>query len=181
MLTQQVGLGQLLAATSLQNTHNRSIGERFSQTRSRMRYFDEIRLGEVLTLGPRQITVEDSLRFCNEFDRLPFHLDRAHAKQSIYGQLIASGLHTLSLTASIVVDGFLVHTSMTGASGMESVRWHRPVTLPNQLSVRVTVVEKSPPKVGKSYGVLKCKLETLGQDDNLVMSATVDYLLGSKA
>ena len=28
MLTQQVGLGQLLAATSLQNTHNRSIGER---------------------------------------------------------------------------------------------------------------------------------------------------------
>lgn len=72
-----------------------------------------------------------------------------------------SGLHTISLTASIVVDGFLVHTSMTGVSGMESVRWHRPVTLPNQLSVRVTAVGKSPPKAGKGYGVLRCKLEAL--------------------
>lgn len=145
-----------------------------------MRYFEEIQLGEIQTLGPRQITLEDSLRFCNEFDRLPVHLDQTHAAQSMYGQLIASGLHTLSLTASIVVDGFLVHTSMTGASGMESVRWHRPVTLPNQLSVRVTVIEKSPPKAGKDYGVLRCKLETLGEDGALVMSATVDYLLRVK-
>ena len=48
-----------------------------------MRYFEEIRLGEVQTLGPRQITLEDSLRFCNEFDRLPVHLDQEHATQSM--------------------------------------------------------------------------------------------------
>ena len=142
-----------------------------------LKYFDDIQPGGVITLGPRPLTEEDSLRFCNEFDRLPFHLDPAQAKNSIYGQLIASGLHTLSLTASIVVDGFLVHTSMTGASGMESVRWHRPVTLPNQLCVRVTVLETKPPIPGKRYGVVKCMLETLGQDGDLVMSATVDYLL----
>ena len=69
------------------------------------------------------------------------------------------------------------HTSMTGASGMESVRWHRPVTLPNQLSVRVTVLETKPSIPGKRYGVVKCMLETLGQDGDLVMSATVNYLL----
>jgi len=64
---------------------------------------------------------------------------------------------------------------------MESVRWHRPVTLPNQLSVRVTVLETKPPIPGKRYGVVKCKLETSGQDGRLVMSATVDYLLEVKA
>ena len=69
---------------------------------------------------------------------------------------------------------------MTGASGMESVRWHRPVTLPNVLSVRVSVLEIHPPKPGKSYGVVKCSLETLAQDDELVMTATVDYLLEIK-
>lgn len=146
-----------------------------------LRYFDDIQPGESIMLGPRQLTEQDSLRFCKEFDRLPVHLDPAQAKHSIYGQLIASGLHTLSLTASIVVDGFLVHTSMTGASGMESVRWHRPVTLPNQLSVRVTVLETKPPIPDKRYGVVKCKLETSGQDGGLVMSATVDYLLEVKA
>lgn len=142
-----------------------------------LRHFGDIQPGEVITLGPRPLSEKDSLRFCNEFDRLPVHLDPVQAENSIYGQMIASGLHTLSLTASIVVDGFLVHTSMTGASGMEAVRWHRPVTLPNQLSVRVTVLEKKPPISGKRYGVVKCRLETLGQDGELVMSATVDYLL----
>ncbi len=45
-----------------------------------MRYYEDIRLGEVLTLGPRDITERDSLRFCQEFDRLPVHLDKAHAE-----------------------------------------------------------------------------------------------------
>lgn len=146
-----------------------------------MRYFADILPGETFTLGPREITEADSLRFCHEFDRLPIHLDPAHASQSIYGELIASGLHTLSLTASIVVDGFLKHTSMTGASGMEQVRWHRPVTLPNQLSVKVTILSTSPPQPGKAFGVISCKLETTDLKEQLVMSATVNYLLGLRA
>ena len=96
----------------------------------------------------------------------------------MFGTLIASGLHTLSLTASIVVDGFLSKTSMTGASGMESVRWHQPVTLPNTLRVKVNVLETSPPKPGKGFGVITCRLETYTQDGSLAMSATVNYLLG---
>lgn len=142
-----------------------------------MRYFEDITIGEVHQLGPRSITLEDSLRFCEEFDRLPVHLDSEQASQSIYGELIASGLHTLSLTASIVVDGFMAGTSRTGASGMQSVRWHRPVTLPNELRVTVTVLDKSPPKAGKAFGVVTCELATTGQDGALIMSATVDYLL----
>ena len=143
-----------------------------------MRYFDDIAIGENYRLGPRAITLEDSLRFCAEFDRLPFHLDSDQASQSTYGELIASGLHTLSLTASIVVDGLMSQTSMTGASGMQNVRWHRPVTLPNELCVTVTVLDKSPPRMGKHFGVVTCRLETTGQDGALVMSTTVDYLLG---
>ena len=144
------------------------------------RYFHDISVGEEHELGPRSITEEDSLRFCQEFDRLPFHLDRDRAKESMFGALIASGLHTLSLTASIVVDGFISKTSMTGASGMESVRWHRPVTLPNALSVKLKVVDASPPKPGKGFGVVTCRLETYTQDSSLAMSATVSYLISSQ-
>tara|TARA_R110001592_G_scaffold19231_15_gene79135 strand:+ start:6327 stop:6458 length:132 start_codon:yes stop_codon:yes gene_type:complete len=39
------------------------------------------------------------------------------------------------------------------------------------------VLEKKPPIPGKRYGVVKCRIETLGQDGDLVMPATVDYLL----
>ncbi|MEY4764445.1 MAG: hypothetical protein RI907_1118 [Pseudomonadota bacterium] len=141
------------------------------------RDFHDITIGETHALGPRPITEADSLRFCQEFDRLPFHLDPDKAKASMFGELIASGLHTLSLTASMVVDGFIGHTTMTGASDMAAVRWHRPVTLPNALRVQVTVVGTSPPKPGKRFGVVTCKLETYTQDQALAMSATVNYLL----
>jgi len=144
-----------------------------------MRYFADLQLGETHTLGPREVTEADSLRFCQEFDRLPIHLDQRYASQSLYGELIASGLHTLSLTASIVVDGFLKHTSMIGASGMEHVRWHRPVTLPNELSVKVTILNKSPPQPGKAFGVVSCKLETTDRNGHRVMTATVNYLMGT--
>lgn len=140
-----------------------------------MRY-EDVPLGYSDLLGPREITLEDSLRFCSEFDRLPIHLDEEQAAHSIYGQRIASGLHTLSLTASIVVDGFLSGTSMTGASGMSEVRWYRPVLLPNQLTVRLTVLEKHDPKPGRRFGTVVCRLEALLQDDTLAMSAQVHYL-----
>jgi acyl dehydratase len=139
-------------------------------------HFEDISDSFVRTLGPRALTLEDSLRFSGEFDRLPIHLDAEAAKQSIYGSLIASGLHTLSLTASIVVDEFLSRTAMTGASGMTDVRWLAPVRPPELLTVRITVREKLPPKPGRDFGTIKMALETFNRANDKVMSATVSYL-----
>jgi acyl dehydratase len=139
-------------------------------------HFEDI--GETLTrrLGPRALTLEDSLIFSTKFDRLPIHLDEIAAKESIYGSLIASGLHTLSLTASIVVDEFLIQTAMMGASGMTDVRWFAPVRPPDNLSVRIAVREKIPPRPGRPFGTIKIELETLNIKNEKVMSALVSYL-----
>ena len=145
-----------------------------------MQYFEDIDVGFVTILGPRTITLDDSIRFCSEFDKLPIHLDSEFAKNSMYGGLIASGLHTLSVSASIVVDGFLVGTSMTGASGMNDVRWFRPVMLPNNISVRFSVLDKLQPKPGRNFGSIKCKLESLNSDNDVVMCADVNYLFKSR-
>lgn len=141
-----------------------------------MQYFEDIRIDTIMTLGPRALDLEDSQNFCRKFDNLPIHMDAKLAEQSIYGGLIASGLHTLSLSASIVVDGFLADTSMTGASCMSNVRWLKPVTLPNQLSVRFSAIKKTPPKAGRNFGTVLCLLETLDSDNDLVMTAEVNYL-----
>lgn len=79
-----------------------------------------------------------------------------------------------------MVDGFLTGSSMTGASGMSEVRWLCPVSVPNQLSVRLTVLEERDPKPGKSFGTVVCLLETLLRDGGVAMSAKVQYLFGTK-
>jgi acyl dehydratase len=142
-------------------------------------FFEDIPTSLSLTLGPRALTTEDSLRFCKEFDRLPIHLDQNAASASIYGGIIASGLHTLSLTASIVADEFLCHTMMTGASGLTDVRWYLPVHPPESISVRIVVREKIPPRPGRSFGTIRIELETYNAAEEKVMSAIVSYLFHS--
>lgn len=139
-------------------------------------HYEDIAADFAVTLGPRPLTLDDSLRFCGEFDRLPIHLDAEAAAGSIYGGLIASGLHTLSLSAALVVDGFLRDTTMTGASGMSEVRWFAPVRPPAQISVRLSVLEKIGPKPGRDFGTIRMQLEAFSGGEQKVMSAVVAYL-----
>ena len=52
-----------------------------------------------------QITAEEIVAFARQFDPQPFHLDADAARASIYGSLIASGLHTASLFTRLFVTG----------------------------------------------------------------------------
>jgi acyl dehydratase len=141
-----------------------------------MLFFEDIDTGETRLLGPRKLALKDSLDFSNTFDRLPIHVDPVAAEASMFGGLIASGLHTLSLAASLVVDEFLVKTSMTGASGMTDVRWFKPVFPPQDMWVRLSAVEKIQGARGKSFGTVVMLLEALLEGEVLAMSAKVSYL-----
>jgi acyl dehydratase len=146
-----------------------------------MLYFDDIGLDDTRILGPRELTLKESLDFSNTFDRLPIHIDPTAAQASMYGGLIASGLHTLSLAASLVVDEFLIKTSMTGASGMTDVRWFRPVFPPQNIWVRLSVVNKIPAAHGKPYGTVVMLLEALLDGEVLAMSTQVSYLFRTQS
>jgi acyl dehydratase len=141
-----------------------------------MLYFEDIDTGETRMLGPRRLELQDSLDFSNTFDRLPIHTDPRAAEASMFGGLIASGLHTLSLAASLVVDEFLVKTSMTGASGMTDVRWFKPVFPPQDIWVRLSTLEKIQGAQGKSFGTVVMLLEALLEVEVLAMSTKVSYL-----
>lgn len=141
-----------------------------------MLHFEDIDVGETRMLGPRRLSLQDSLDFSNTFDRLPIHIDPVAAQASMFGGLIASGLHTLSLAASLVVDEFLVRTAMTGASGMTDVCWFKPVYPPQSIWVRLSAVEKIHGAKGRSFGTVVMLLEALLEGEVLAMSARVSYL-----
>lgn len=145
-----------------------------------MKYFEDIQTGETYFLGSKTVLLEDVIGFASQFDRLPFHLDQDKAKQSIYGGLIASGLHTLSLAASIVVDEFLVERSMQGGLGISSLRWLHPVRPHDSISVVLSVLEKAPLSQRTDLGRVRVRLDVRNQLNLTVMSADVDYLFGTR-
>ena len=140
------------------------------------KFFEDFSVGDTHNFSGRTVSKDDITRFAGEFDKLPFHLDEESAKRSIFGGLIASGLHTLSLAASIIVDELLIQSSMSGGLGLSEVRWLKPVRPGDSLSLVLTVNETERLQKPTGFGRVRVNLAMSNQVDAVVMTASVDYL-----
>src|SRR5216683_2019225 len=83
-----------------------------------MRYFENFQVGDTFVLGSLKVTEEDIIAFAKQFDPQPFHIDPERARDSIFGGLVASGCHILSLFMRLFYDGVLHETASIGSPGV---------------------------------------------------------------
>lgn len=145
-----------------------------------MRYFEDFEAGASHQLGSRVMSKADIIAFAQQFDRLPFHLDEEAAAKTMFKGLVASGLHTLSVAASIVVDEFLAGAAMAGGAGMNNVRWTKPVRPGDQISVQLTISRVEPHPKLPQLGVVGTVQKVTTQDGSIVMTGEVDYLFARR-
>lgn len=145
-----------------------------------MKYFEDFQVGESRQLGARLMNREDIIEFALKFDRQPIHTDDAAAKKTIFKGLIASGLHTLSTAASIVVDEYLSDTAMVGGAGMNNVQWVKPVRPGDLIAVKIEVIQKTPHPKTSLLGFVTTHQTVTTYDGSVVMTGEVDYLFGRK-
>jgi acyl dehydratase len=145
-----------------------------------MKYFEDFQVGESKQLGERLMSREDIIEFALKFDRQAIHIDEVAAKKTIFKGLIASGLHTLSTAASIVVDEYLQDTAMVGGAGMNNVLWVKPVRPGDHIAVKIEVVRKTPHPKTSILGVVTTQQTVTTDDGSVVMTGEVDYLFGRK-
>ena len=91
------------------------------------KYFEDFLVGDVIDLGSVEVTEAAIIEFAREFDPQPFHIDPEAALETPFGGLIASGWHTCALFMRLMCDGMLNDSSSQGSSGMEELRWLKPV------------------------------------------------------
>ena len=106
------------------------------------RYFEELEVGETVDCGSIEVTEDEMLEFAERYDPQPFHIDPEAAKDSMYGDLIASGWLTAGLSARLLVTGYMNQNATLGGNGIDDLRWHRPVYAGDTLSVSVELVDK---------------------------------------
>ena len=93
------------------------------------------------------------------------------------GRLAASGWHTASMTMKLLMTGRDEPLDSLGSPGFDDLRWHRPVYPGDVLRVRVTVTDKRLSRSRPAMGLVHFAVETLNQDDAVVMSyATVSMI-----
>ena len=135
-----------------------------------MRYFEDFRQGEVVELEPVSVSAEEIVEFASRYDPQPFHVDPEAARQSAFGDLVASGWHTVALFMGTFVRAVLLDSSSMGSPGVEEIRWLAPVRPGDELRSRVTIEDVRPSSTRADRGTLFTLCEVFNQDGTLVMT-----------
>ena len=132
-------------------------------------WFDDIEVGQVFDLGTVVAEHDEVIEFAKRYDPQWYHVNEQAAKESGWGSIIASGWWTGSAMMRLYVDGFLSKIAPDASPGLENVRWRKAVYIGDELTARITVVDKKDSSRGDHLGTLTINWEVLRGDD-IVMS-----------
>jgi len=143
------------------------------------RFFDELNEGERLVCEPVMLTKEEIMEFGKKFDPQIFHTDEELASNSIFGGLVASSLHTLSVCTRVVVKAQCNVAVLSGIS-MHEVKMFNPVRPNDILSVKAwwADLKKSGTKPDRGFASIKCKVSN--QRGELVLEYGYRYLIACR-
>ncbi len=118
------------------------------------RYFDDIEVGEVLMSGPYPMSRAEIVEFAGRYDPRPFHLHEAARERSLFGALVASGIHTVAVWNRLRLEpkGGL---EMLAGLGFDELRYAVPVRPGDRLSLTATCIEKEASSSKPDRGVMR--------------------------
>ena len=134
------------------------------------RYFEDYTEGASYRYGPVTVSREELLTFAAAYDPQPMHVDEAAAAAGPWGDLIASGWHTVALLMRLYVDNFLSPVSALVSPGVDELRWRLPVRPGDALTAQVTILETKRSRSQPMQGALRVRIEGFNQNDDLVAS-----------
>lgn len=101
-------------------------------------YAEDLAVGQEFEFGSMALSEQDILDFATQWDPLRIHTDVAYAKEGPFGQVIASGLHTLCVFQRMMVDAFGYDIAHKAGRQLE-LTFRRPVLPGTTLSARCRV------------------------------------------
>jgi acyl dehydratase len=142
--------------------------------------YEDFKAGEVKTFGPRLITREEIIEYATEFDPQPMHLDDEAANKSMLKGLSSSGWHSCAIMMRMIYDGFLHESSSLGAPGVDEMRWIKPVRPNDELTIRVTCLDKRESASRPQVGLVRFNLEMLNAKEEVVLQSSYSGFFGKR-
>jgi acyl dehydratase len=140
-------------------------------------FLEDLAPGQVFTSEARTVVDASSIkRFAGEFDPQPFHLDEATARPTFFKKLVASGWHTTAVTMQLLVKTLPLSHGIIG-SGVDELRWPRPVKPGDTLRLHCEVIDVTPSKLEPSRGTVRMRMTTLNQHDQPVQTMIGNLLV----
>ena len=136
-------------------------------------YFEDLSVGQKFFAGPLAVTQEAIIAYATQYDPQDFHTDPVRAKDTVFGELVASGWHTASLTMSMIVKaGPAMKGGMIGRA-IEKMNWPRPVRPGDVLSLEIEVIDLRPSAKSPTRGTMRTKNTVTNQKGEPVLEMEV--------
>src|SRR3990170_3565485 len=133
-------------------------------------YCEDFPPGMRVELAGPTLTREEIIEFAKRYDPQPFHVDEEEAKHSIFGGLVASGWHTVSLCMRLMCDAYLLDAASLGSPEVKRVQWKHPVRPGDTLKLRMEVLAAQPSRSKPDRGVVLHRWEVFNQRGECVMT-----------
>jgi acyl dehydratase len=133
-------------------------------------FLEDLSPGQRFRTGRRSLDLAAIQAFAREYDPQPFHTDPVAAKDTIFGELVASGWHTMAITMRLIVDGEAQLAWGFAGAGVEGLDWPHPVRPGDTLRAETEVVEVRPSKSKPDRGLARLRTTTYNQRDEPVMT-----------
>ncbi|MEO3474162.1 MaoC/PaaZ C-terminal domain-containing protein [Roseomonas sp. CAU 1739] len=142
-----------------------------------IRSLDDLAPGQSWDLGTLSLPLAEVVAFAARFDPQYFHLDAEAAKESLFGELVVSGLHTLSAVFGHLMGSGLIAGISIGGNQIDS-KWPAPLRPDEPVAVRVEVQEIRPSRSGRPLGIAKLRYTARRVADGvLVLDAVGTHFL----
>lgn len=140
------------------------------------RYYEDLKRGDRFKSDTYKVTEEQIISFAREFDPQPFHLDRAVAKQTMFGDFIASGWHTAAISMRLFVQSLSCAEGAIGL-GVDEMRWPTAVKPNDVLQVETEIVDLRESRSKPSYGIVRIRNVTTNQRGEVVQTMSASALV----
>jgi acyl dehydratase len=146
-----------------------------------VKYFEDIQIGDKITLDRHTFTADEIKAFAQRFDPQPFHLDEKAAARSHFGALCASGWHTAAVWMRMLVDAKRrASEAMTArgepiaamgpALGFRDLQWLKPVYVNDTIEYHSEIVDKRTSNSRPGLGLVTIHSKGVNQKGDTVIS-----------
>jgi acyl dehydratase len=143
---------------------------------SERRYLEDFEVGHVLESTEEYEVTPDNLReYASEYDPQAIHLDPEVAEREIFGGIVASGWHSLSVTMRLMVRSKFLGDGPIVGVGIDNLRFLKPVRAGDRLRAQAEVLAIRPSRSDAGRGYLQLRITTLQPGGEAVL--TQDWTL----
>ncbi|MFP7477016.1 MaoC family dehydratase [Terribacillus saccharophilus] len=137
--------------------------------------FSEFEAGQRYETKSIKLSKEDIIEFAKVYDPQYMHIDEEKAKRGRFGNLIASGMQTMSASFKLWVEEGIYGEHVVAGTGMNNIQFIKPVFPDDELRVVVEVIDTVPKRRGN--GIVTVQLSTFNQDEVKVFQAELSALI----